>query len=817
MKASKRFGTVIVVLALLLSAAVPASAIQAAGTPAYPYGLDSLVSDQVQARQMLRDEWAAWKAYYISTSGPVRVLTQDGYTTSESMGYGLLLSVYFDDQALFDDFYQYVKDSRDAKGLMNWQMKGMTITGANSDTGADCTIALALIFADSVWGSDGAVNYAAQAKSMLQNIRSLDFTGTDMNPGDSFTSPKFIAQMAPGWFHVFKDYSGEGSAPFWNEVIEKTHRLVFSATNPTTGLMPDRCYAPGTGFPTNNGSPEFGYDALQLVFKMAVTYSWYGDADAQRALSRTLIFFNNIGAENIVDGYALNGTPTGSNHAAAFVSAIAAGFMTGADRQQALDFYNEAYATTGVNCYNDTLRLLSLMYMTGNFQNLYEGGSQITASGQTPPTTDDPMKLTLNATGNAGYVRLTWNSVAGAKGYYVYKSTVTGGQTKTPETDFWVTGTTYDDIKINPGTKYYYIVRPVQQDNALGAASNEVSATPLGGSTIIELIIGDPNMRINGISKEIDPGKGTLPLIANGRTFLPIRAVVEELGGTIQWDSAERKITISLNGHIAELWIGSSNYTIDGAKMTLDVAPYISSTGRTMIPLRFIEGLGCVLVWEGGTVQKATIIYDGPITPKTDDTPVSGSWAGTWFTDYGRMELTQNGNKITGVYGTEKYTITGTVSGSKLTGIYNEYGSLGKLEFNLAADGSSFIGIFGNDETPKSEWSSWNGKREQDIFSAYLRTLTTPSNWSGTWETDYGTMVLTQNGTSVTGKYGDDGAYTITGTVSNNRLAGTYSEDGSVGYIEFYMMEDNQSFKGWFGDDQAPKQDWSTWDGQKAE
>ncbi len=53
-------------------------------------------------------------------------------------------------------------------------------------------------------------------------------------------------------------------------------------------------------------------------------------------------------------------------------------------------------------------------------------------------------------------------------------------------------------------------------------------------------------MSVNGIYKEIDPGRGTVPVIISewGRTLLPIRAIVEELNGEVLWDGTTRKVTI---------------------------------------------------------------------------------------------------------------------------------------------------------------------------------------------------------------------------------------------------------------------------------
>lgn len=75
------------------------------------------------------------------------------------------------------------------------------------------------------------------------------------------------------------------------------------------------------------------------------------------------------------------------------------------------------------------------------------------------------------------------------------------------------------------------------------------------------------------------------------------------------------------------------------------------------------------------------------------------------------------------------------------------------------------------------------------------------SAWSGRWETSYGTMQLTVSGTTVTGTYDFDGGR-ITGTVTGNRLVGTWSQIPSfappsdAGDMEFTLSADGQSFTG---------------------
>jgi len=132
---------------------------------------------------------------------------------------------------------------------------------------------------------------------------------------------------------------------------------------------------------------------------------------------------------------------------------------------------------------------------------------------------------------------------------------------------------------------------------------------------VIVLKPGDPMMSVNGLKQEIDPGRGTKPIIIPkwSRTVVPIRAIVEALGGTIRWNGAERKVTIDFNGTEVELWIDKPQANVNGTVKWIDsnnhdVKPIIVNS-RTMLPLRFVaESLGCKVDWNGNT-RTITITY----------------------------------------------------------------------------------------------------------------------------------------------------------------------------------------------------------------
>jgi hypothetical protein len=137
-------------------------------------------------------------------------------------------------------------------------------------------------------------------------------------------------------------------------------------------------------------------------------------------------------------------------------------------------------------------------------------------------------------------------------------------------------------------------------------------STSQSKTSIITLKVGDPHININGIEKNIDV-QGSKPIIENDRTLVPIRVLIESLGGTVEWDNTQRKVTINLGYKTIELLIGKNTAKVNGVNTPIDstnskVVPEIIND-RTYLPLRFIcENLGAVVDWDNQT-QTITIYY----------------------------------------------------------------------------------------------------------------------------------------------------------------------------------------------------------------
>jgi len=98
------------------------------------------------------------------------------------------------------------------------------------------------------------------------------------------------------------------------------------------------------------------------------------------------------------------------------------------------------------------------------------------------------------------------------------------------------------------------------------------------------------------------------PFISNGRTMVPVRFISETFGAKVVWDSTTQGITITINDTSISMQVGNPVVTVNGKEVKLDAPPVIRN-GRTFVPLRFImEVFGAKVDYESAT-RKITILY----------------------------------------------------------------------------------------------------------------------------------------------------------------------------------------------------------------
>ncbi len=119
-------------------------------------------------------------------------------------------------------------------------------------------------------------------------------------------------------------------------------------------------------------------------------------------------------------------------------------------------------------------------------------------------------------------------------------------------------------------------------------------------------------MTVNGKEKNIDQ-IGTKPMLINNSSYLPVRSVIEGMGGGVAWNNETRVMSICYNGHFIYLTMDSDVMVVNDRNVKISNAPTIVG-GRTMIPVRpIVESLGGILEWDDST-KTISIYFPKPIT-----------------------------------------------------------------------------------------------------------------------------------------------------------------------------------------------------------
>lgn len=147
------------------------------------------------------------------------------------------------------------------------------------------------------------------------------------------------------------------------------------------------------------------------------------------------------------------------------------------------------------------------------------------------------------------------------------------------------------------------------------------STAAAAGTGTIVLTIDSPTMTVNGTSKAIDAEGSKPTLDSGGYTMLPLRGIVEAIGGSLTWDAANRTVTMVKDSQTIQVPIGSTKITVNGTQKDMLAnngtykAAYINSAGRTLVHVRALEAFNNTkCTWNQATKQ-VTVTYPDNSTP----------------------------------------------------------------------------------------------------------------------------------------------------------------------------------------------------------
>ncbi len=387
-----------------------------------PNHLSQAVLDQAVA-----DFYDAWKAEYVSqTCGAGRyvVLTQvsaGNLTVSEGHGYGMMLAALMaghdpEAQTIFDGMYTYFLEHPTATHdhLMSWNQSTScnNVDGNDSATDGDLDIAFALLLADKQWGSCGTFDYKAEALAVLADIldgevnatHAFTLLGDWVTAGEApYDKSTRSSDFMVDHFLSFAIASGNSQ---WIDLCNSLYGVISSVRTTYSsgvGLVPDFIINPATSpapapanFLEGDTDGMYSYNACRVPWRLATDYVTNGDSRAKATLDVVNAWIraktgndpSAIGAGYELDGDAIPGTDYSS---LAFKAPFAVGAMVNSTNQSWLNAMWDEVAGTPLSAegyYENTLKLLSMIVMSGNWWAPEKVGAPTCSLPGTPECTD---------------------------------------------------------------------------------------------------------------------------------------------------------------------------------------------------------------------------------------------------------------------------------------------------------------------------------------------------------------------------------------------------------------------------------------------
>lgn len=235
----------------------------------------------------LDGEYDLWKTRHFRDCGDGSACiprTEENDCISEGIGYGMLLTAAFDDQAAFDKLWTYFKNHRRPSGMMNWKTN---ICGTDASEGAatdgDLDAAMALIQAGCSWGG----TYAADAKTLIEAMENTAVAtcgqNTVLKPGDNFggcneTNPSYVA---PAYYRIFQGITNNA---VWGNLLNSGYTLLSGNQTRKNGIFSDWSNDTGGLATMGSHSDDFGPDASRVPWRLVTDYMWNGEARAAALL-----------------------------------------------------------------------------------------------------------------------------------------------------------------------------------------------------------------------------------------------------------------------------------------------------------------------------------------------------------------------------------------------------------------------------------------------------------------------------------------------------------------------------------------------------
>lgn len=179
-------------------------------------------------------------------------------------------------------------------------------------------------------------------------------------------------------------------------------------------------------------------------------------------------------------------------------------------------------------------------------------------------------------------------------------------------------GQVFRGVNTGPGNPGESAWKEVRSEKMLREGERESKAAEARESAGTRKV---PAVKVRGKELKFD----VPPVIKEGRTLIPVRAIMNGMGAEVKWDEATKTVTVTKGEITVVIALGSNIITINGVEQTMDVPAQLISN-RTFVPIRFIaQALNMNVGWD----EKTGTVEIGDGDGETSETnPESGDVTG---------------------------------------------------------------------------------------------------------------------------------------------------------------------------------------------
>ena len=339
-----------------------------------------------------------WKREFVVKKGAFYRTASDKKdthrTVSEGQGYGMMIVALMagedkDAQKIFDGMYGFVKayPSEANSAFMTWQIpekKGES----DSAFDGDADIAYALLLASKQWGNEGKIDYAKEAKKLIDSMMTYvigkqshlpllgDWVDQNGKKYNQFTTR--TSDFMPSHFRAFYRFSGDSR---WLKVVEVTNhalRDIMQMPENKTALVSDfirynvtlKKFRPTKRTFLEEADDSYAYNACRVPMRIGLDALLNGDKGSQKIAASMLDWIKHVSAGNpqkIYPGYRLSGKAIDKSYTSSVFTAPFGVAAKLGNNQPFLNAIFDAVKENHENYYEDSVNLISQLIMIDAF------------------------------------------------------------------------------------------------------------------------------------------------------------------------------------------------------------------------------------------------------------------------------------------------------------------------------------------------------------------------------------------------------------------------------------------------------------------